>query len=193
MSLITTPSQTVGPFLRIGFGPLAVDELVPKSTKAEVITIVGRIFDGDGKPVTDAALEIWQANAQGKYVHPDDKRKLSIDKGFRGFGRVLTDSKGMFHLRTVKPGTVPGNGDTTQAPHLSVTIFMRGLLRHLYTRIYFGDAGGNATANAADPVLSRVPGERRSTLIARPSSKVKGEWEWNVVLQGKDETVFFDW
>jgi protocatechuate 3,4-dioxygenase alpha subunit len=144
------------------------------------------MIDADGTPVNDAMIEIWQANAHGKYAHPEDTRDLPLEQGFTGFGRVYTDQDGRFRFRTIKPGRVPGPDGTLQAPHLNVTIFMRGLLKHLITRMYFPD-----DANAADPVLGRVPVDRRATLTARASAP--GTLEWNVVLQGQDETVFFDY
>jgi protocatechuate 3,4-dioxygenase alpha subunit len=130
-------------------------------------------------------LEIWQANAHGRYAHPEDTRDLPLDKGFTGWGRVVTDQDGHFRFTTIKPGRVPAADGRLQAPHLNVTIFMRGMLKQLCTRIYFeGDA-----ANATDPVLSQVPEARRATLLARGAP---GSLAWNVVLQGRDETVFFD-
>jgi protocatechuate 3,4-dioxygenase alpha subunit len=137
--------------------------------------------------VNDGVVEIWQANAQGKYAHPEDAQDKPIDAQFRGFGRCLTDAEGRFRFATIKPGRVPGPGGALQAPHIAVTVFMRGLLRHLVTRVYFPDDA----ANAEDPVLKLVPAERRGTLIARAGS-AKGALEWSIRLQGADETVFFD-
>ena len=149
--------------------------------------IHGKIFDGDSKPVNDAAVEIWQADSQGKYASPQDAQAKPVEKAFRGYGRSLTDEAGAFRFRTIKPGRVPGPEGALQAPHLIiVTIFMRGLLKQLQTRIYFPDD----PANAADPVLNLVPAERRATLVAR--KRADGALEWNVVLQGRNETVFFD-
>src|SRR6185295_16089268 len=118
----------------------------------------GRLLDGNGAGVNDAVIEIWQANAEGKYAHPEDKQKKPLEKGWRGFGRVFTDAKGGFRFTTIKPGRVPGPGGAAQAPHLVVSVFMRGLLKHLATRIYFPD---ETAANAADPVLKLVPAARR--------------------------------
>ncbi|MEP6996994.1 MAG: protocatechuate 3,4-dioxygenase subunit alpha [Betaproteobacteria bacterium] len=187
MSLLTTPSQTVGPYLRIGFTPLAVDKIAPPRAPGEHLTIEGRVFDGDGKPVSDAVLEIWQADSSGKYA--DVAGKPARAGGFRGFGRILTDAGGVFRFTTIKPGAVPGPGGATQAPHLVVTLFMRGLLKHMITRLYFPDDPGNA----GDAVLLLVPVERRTTLIARRSAQAKATLQWNVVLQGENETVFFDY
>ncbi len=189
MSLLTTSSQTVGPYVKIGFESFTVVELAPPSVSGERITLAGRVADGDGKPVNDAVIEIWQANALGKYAHPEDAQDKPVEAGFRGFGRCLTDAKGGYRFTTIKPGRVPGPGGAEQAPHIVVTVFMRGLLKHLITRVYFPDEA----ANAEDPVLKLVPADRRATLIARRSPSDKAALEWNVVLQGQDETVFFDY
>lgn len=178
MSLQATTSQTVGPYLHIGLTWLIIEDLAPQGVAAAPISIAGRVIDGDGKPVNDALVEIWQANADGKYGN----------KGFRGFGRSATDDKGAFGFRTIKPGRVAGPGGKLQAPHIAVNVFMRGLLKQLVTRIYFpGDP-----ANAKDPVLALVAAERRGTLIAKQVAGKGSALEWNVVLQGRDETVFFD-
>jgi protocatechuate 3,4-dioxygenase alpha subunit len=182
--LVATPSQTVGPFFRIGMESLYTPDLAP--TAAERIAISGRVLDGDGAPVNDAILEIWQANAHGKYAHPDDTRALPLTAGFSGFGRLPTDAQGMFRFSTIKPGSVPGPGGVAQAPHLVVAVFMRGLLIHLLTRVYFPDE----PRNASDPVLQLVPPDRRTTLIA---NRRDNALEWNVILQGNNETVFFDY
>ena len=175
MSLQATTSQTVGPYLHIGLTWKIVEDLAPAGVKGERVTVTGRVIDGDGKPVNDALVEIWQANADGKFG----------DKAFRGFGRSATDDKGEFRFKTVKPGRVAGPGGKLQAPHIAVNVFMRGLLKQLVTRIYFPDD----PANGEDPILALVPQNRRDTLIA----KKKGDaLEWNVILQGADETVFFD-
>lgn len=187
MSLRTTASQTVGPYLHIGLTWLVTDELVGPGVTGDPVTIEGRITDADGKPVDDALVEIWQANAHGRYDHPADTRALPREPGFRGFGRVPTDAAGGFRFTTIKPGLVPAPGGGMQAPHINVTIFMRGMLKHLKTRIYFPDE----RANESDPVLARVPRERRDTLIATP--RRDRALEWNVVLQGPGETVFFDY
>jgi protocatechuate 3,4-dioxygenase alpha subunit len=142
-----------------------------------------------GRPVDDAGIEIWQANTHGRYAHPEDEQEEPHSPGFRGFGRIPTGDDGTFRFTTIKPGPVPGLKGTTQAPHLVVTIFMRGLLRHLLTRLYFPDE----PLNAEDPVLALVPADRRATLIARKAPLGEGGLEWNVILQGDDETVFFDY
>lgn len=188
MSLQTTTSQTVGPFLHIGLVWLIIENLAPAGIAGERISIEGRVIDGDGKPVNDAMLEIWQANANGKYAHPQDRQAKPLEKGFRGFGRSATDENGVFRFQTIKPGRVPGPGGKLQAPHIAANIFMRGQLKQLVSRIYFpGDP-----ANAADAVLALVPAERRPTLMAKKRQGKPGAFEWNVILQGRDETVFFD-
>jgi protocatechuate 3,4-dioxygenase alpha subunit len=187
MSLRASTSQTIGPYLRIGLEWMQIEDMAPKGVSGERVSIRGRVIDADGKPVNDAAVELWQANSHGRYSHPEDKQDKPLEKTFRGYGRSLTDDKGTFRFNTIKPGRVPGPGGKPQAPHLTVTIFMRGLLKHLQTRIYFPDD----PANAEDPVLALVPAERRATLIARASPD--GTLEWNAVLQGKNETVFFDY
>ncbi len=187
MSLGTTASQTVGPYLHIGLTWLVTENLAAPGVSGERVTIEGRVVDADGKPVDDAVIEIWQANAHGRYAHPDDTRELPLEPGFSGFGRAATDANGAFRFATVKPGPVPAPEGGLQAPHINVTIFMRGMLRHLQTRIYFP----GEPANEADPALARVPADRRDTLIA--ASRGGGALAWNVVLQGENETVFFDY
>ncbi len=178
MSLHATTSQTVGPYLHIGMTWLIIENLAPKGVAGERISIAGRVIDGDGKPVTDALLEIWHADAKGNYG----------TRGFRGFGRSATDAKGAFRFRTIKPGRVAGPGGKLQAPHIAVNVFMRGLLKQLVTRVYFADD----PANAEDAVLALVPAARRGTLLARKTAGKPRALEWNVILQGRDETVFFD-
>jgi len=186
MSLRASTSQTIGPYLRIGLEWMQVEDMAPKGVAGERVSIRGRVVDGNGRPVNDAAVEIWQANSHGRYAHPEDKQDKPLEKTFRGYGRSLTDDDGAFRFNTIKPGRVPGPDGKLQAPHLTVTIFMRGLLKHLQTRIYFPDD----PANAEDPILALVPAERRSTMIARRSAD--GTLEWHAILQGKNETVFFD-
>ena len=186
MSLRASTSQTIGPYLRIGLEWMVIEDLAPPGVAGDRVRLEGRVVDADGKPVNDAAVEIWQANSQGKYASPEDMQAQPVEKAFRGYGRSLTDDAGAFRFRTIKPGRVPGPEGKLQAPHLTVTIFMRGLLKQLQTRIYFPDD----PANADDPVLNLVPAERRATLVAK--KRADGALEWNVVLQGKNETVFFD-
>jgi protocatechuate 3,4-dioxygenase alpha subunit len=186
MSLRASTSQTIGPYLRIGLEWMVIEDLAPQGVTGERVQISGRIFDADSKPVNDAAVELWQANSHGKYASPQDAQDKPLEPGFRGYGRSLTDEAGAFRFRTIKPGRVPGPDGKLQAPHVSVTIFMRGLLKQLQTRIYFPDE----PANADDAVLKLVPAERRGTLIA--ARRGEGVLEWNVLLQGRNETVFFD-
>jgi protocatechuate 3,4-dioxygenase alpha subunit len=186
MSLHATTSQTVGPYLHIGLTWLITENLAPAGVQGERVRIEGRVVDGDGKPVNDALVEIWQANAAGKYAHPRDPQAKPLEPGFRGFGRSATNKDGAYRFRTIKPGAVPAPGGGFQAPHIAVNIFMRGQLKQLVSRIYFP----GEPANAKDPVLALVPAERRATLVAKAVKP--GVLEWNVILQGKGETVFFD-
>lgn len=186
MSLHAIGSQTVGPYLHIGLNWLTTRTLAGPGVRGERVLIQGRLIDGDGAGVSDGLIEVWQANAEGKYAHPEDWQKKRLEKGFRGFGRIPTDAKGAFRFSTIKPGRVPGPEGRLQAPHLVVAVFMRGLLKHLATRIYFPDE----PANAEDTILKLVPPARRSTLVAK--RKAKGALEWNIHLQGRNETVFFD-
>jgi protocatechuate 3,4-dioxygenase alpha subunit len=191
-----TPSQTVGPFFKYGLTPEGKYEwndaftgnLITPDASGERIRIEGQVFDGDGAPVRDAMLEIWQPDAQGRFADPKDKRALP-NAAFRGFGRCGTDDSGAYAFDTIKPGQVPDAGGRPQAPHILLAIFARGMLLHLYTRIYFdGEA-----ANAADPVLALVPTDRRGTLIAARSQGDGGAvYRFDIRLQGDDETVFFD-
>jgi protocatechuate 3,4-dioxygenase alpha subunit len=188
MSLQATTWQTVGPFFSIGFSWLYRDNLAGPGVSGERVEIVGRILDGDGKPVPDGIVEIWQANSQGKYAHPEDPQKKQDEPGFTGYGRVPTDDSGRFRFTTIKPGRVPGPDGKLQAPHLAVSVFTRGLLRRLITRIYFPDE----PSNAEDFALNLAEAGRRGTLIARKIDGQAGALEWNVILQGPGETVFFD-
>ena len=181
-----TPSQTVGPYLHIGLDWLTITELAPEGVAGERLVIQGQVLDADRQPIPDGMVEIWQANAHGKYAHPDDTRALPQEAGFQGFGRVATDEQGRFRFSTIKPGSVPDAQGRPQAPHLIVNVFARGLLKQMATRMYFpGDA------HDADSVLQLVPAARRATLVARPAGT--GVVEWNVLIGGgSDETVFFE-
>lgn len=203
MNFQATTSQTVGPFFQIGMARFYIDDLTVPGVSGEVIEIAGRVLDGDGEPVPDGVIEIWQADAEGKYAHPEFSQDLQNNQNndphvtehiqaqrgqgaFLGFGRVPTQADGSFRFKTIKPGGVPAPDGTVQAPHIAVSVFTRGLLRRLVTRIYFPDE----PSNAQDFALRLVDAERRHTLIAK---KVRdNRLEWNVVLQGVDETVFFD-
>jgi protocatechuate 3,4-dioxygenase alpha subunit len=186
VSLQATTWQTVGPFFRIGLQWLDQNNLAAEGVTGERVTIQGRVLDGDGIGISDAMLELWQANARGKYAHPEDTQAKLLEAGFAGYGRVPTDRDGNFRFTTIKPGPVPGPDGKDQAPHILVSVFMRGLLRRLVTRIYFPDEPGNG----ADFVLNLVEPQRRSTLVAKRVSP--GVLEWNVALQGPNETVFFE-
>ncbi len=188
MSGETTPSQTVGPYFSIGFEWLNRSDLTRGISGGERVTIRGRILDGEGQPVPDACLELWQADAQGKYAQPENGQEKSSHQQFFGFGRIPTNDLGEFSFTTIKPGGIPGLDGRPQAPHIQITVFMRGLLRRLVTRLYFPDDSAHAT----DHVLNLVPAERRATLIARPLAEKPHTFEWNVRLQGEHETVFFD-
>jgi protocatechuate 3,4-dioxygenase alpha subunit len=190
-----TPSQTIGPFFAYGLTPRDYDwsevftnNLVTPDAAGERIRIEGRVIDGDGAPVNDSMLEIWQADAAGRYAHPADNRALP-NASFKGFGRAGTDKDGAFSFETIKPGAVPGPDGKMQAPHIAVVVFSRGMLTHVFTRIYFSDE----TANAADPILALVPADRRDTLIARRSDRDGHPvYLFDLRLQGDGETVFFD-
>lgn len=183
-----TASQTVGPFFRIGLEPLFLSEVAGPAIPGEHVTIRGRVLDGDGQPVPDAVIETWQADADGHYADPASAPTPGVGAGFSGFGRTPTDAEGRFTLTTITPGRVTGPGGALQAPHLVALVFMRGLLRHLVTRVYFPAGPGLED----DPILRLVPTERRATLIARPVAGEPGVFAWDIHLQGADETVFFD-
>src|SRR5262245_29065633 len=144
MKLLPTASQTVGPFLHIGLSWLTIERLAASDCPGQRVRIQGRVLDGDGRPVTDALVEIWQANTAGKYAHPEDTGAAPLTPGFRGFGRVPTDAEGRFRFFTIKPGPVADPQRGLQAPHLLISIFMRGLLKRLVTRMYFPDEPQNA-------------------------------------------------
>ena len=188
MSKITT-SQTIGPFFKPSLVRSAGEKLAQRESRGERIAIVGRVLDGDGAPVEDAIVEIWQANADGRYDHPDDHQEKLIDPHFHGFGRAATDQDGSFRFDTIKPGPTSGLGDALQAPHINVSLFARGLLKRLVTRIYFPDE----SLNASDAILRAVPMIRRATLIARVESiSPQPTFRFDIVLQGENETVFLD-
>lgn len=183
--LIATGSQTVGPFFHFG---LTTDPslgcLVRSDTKGERLRLRIRVLDGDGVPVPDALVEIYQADAEGTYVAAG----TAAPAGFYGFGRLPTDADGTCVFETIRPGRVADGRGGLQASHVNVCLFMRGLLRHVYTRIYF--AGDPALAS--DPMLSLLPPDRRATLTASPVSGDSGLWTFDIRLQGEAETVFFD-
>ena len=193
MALRQTPSQTVGPYFAYGLSPeqygyglnlssLAGSAMAPPDAEGQRIRVEGRVFDGAGAAVPDALIELWQADAKGRYAHPADPR--GSNSTFKGFGRcgTGTDPRNRFWFDTIKPGAV---GDR-QAPHLNVIVTMRGLLSHVFTRVYFP----GESANATDPVLNTVPAERRATLIA--SRLAANVYSFDIHMQGAAETVFFD-
>ena len=201
-----TASQTAGPYVHIGLAPKAAgfdifennfgSVLVDAQTKGERIRIEGRVFDGIGTVLKDVLIEIWQANAEGKYAHPADRQPgKAIDPHFRGWGRSCTDfDSGVFTFDTVKPGAVEGRNGRLMAPHISAWIIARGINIGLHTRIYFSDL---AEANAKDPVINLIEWEaRRKTLIAertdRRTDAGAAVYRFDVRLQGENETVFFD-
>ncbi len=186
-----TSSQTVGPF----FAPALLREdairhvLTQPETVGERIRIEGHVLDGDGLPVPDAMVEIWQANAHGRYNHIADQGPAQLDATFLGFGRAGTAEDGGYWFETIKPGPVPFDRERVQAPHICVAVFARGLLNHLVTRLYFEDE----QTNAEDPILQFVPDEQRSTLLARRET-IEGTivYRFDIVLQGAGETAFFN-
>jgi protocatechuate 3,4-dioxygenase alpha subunit len=199
--LTATPSQTVGPFFHFGLaresaGSGLVREdargtMAGPGTRGQPITLRIRVTDADGAPVPDAMVELWQADADGRYVRPDDpSMSAGTDAGppFTGFGRMPTSKDGTCVFGTIRPGVVSDPEGRFQAAHINVCFFARGLLRQLYTRIYF--AGDERLDE--DVVLAEVPADRRPTLLAKPADGAPGEWSFDLRLQGTDETVFFD-
>ena len=180
-----TPSQTVGPFFAILVPERGRLRLRADGASGVPIRVEGTVRDGKGAAVADALVEIWQADAAGRYHHPDDPRNGPPDASLTGFGRIHTDAAGCFAVETIKPGRVPGSGGP-QAPHLVVGLFARGLVARLVTRIYFDDE----PSNAGDPILALVPADRRPTLVA--ASRGDGAYRFDIALQGPHETVFFD-
>jgi protocatechuate 3,4-dioxygenase alpha subunit len=196
--MIQTPGQTIGPYFAYCLTPepygrkgITDNVMAAPGTQGEHIRITGRLLDGDGAPMDDALIEVWQANAAGRYNHPADTRAdVPLDPGFKGFGRCMTAKDGCFTFDTVKPGRVPGQGNRLQAPHVSIVIQSRGMLSHACGRIYFSD---ETAANGEDPVLNAVEAERRPTLIARREDTPGGAvYHLDIHMQGDKETVFFD-
>lgn len=190
MAAGTTPSQTVGPFFHEALNRPAWSDLTAGGATGAAIRIEGRVLDGDGVPVSDALVEIWQADAAGRYAHPEDTREGAPDPNFPGFGRAATDGQGMYRFTTVRPGPVPGNGNVMQAPHILMSVFARGLLDRLVTRIYFADEPANDT----DPVLNAIgdPAVRRTLLAAREEAGGVVTYRFDIVLQGEGETAFLE-
>jgi len=187
--LCSLPSQTVGPFFHLGLtANAALSCLASPEAKGDRIRLRFRLFDGDGVPVPDGIIELWQADAAGKYDHPADTRDSEPDPAFCGFGRLATCADGTCTFDTVRPGRVPDGQGGCQASHIVVSVFARGLLGRLCTRVYFD----NDPTLAEDAVFLRVPEDRRQTLIAQPDRAAQGCWEFDIHLQGERETVFFD-
>ena len=197
-----TASQTAGPYVHIGLIPHMAGfdifeknfghVLVGPNTKGERITLEGHVLDGTGTPLRDVLLEIWQANAAGRYNHPADRSAAAIEEDFRGWGRAGSDfESGLISFETVKPGATTDKAGRRCAPHINVWIVARGINIGLNTRIYFSD---EEAANAADPVLNLIEQPvRRSTLMAKRSERGgKVVYAFTINLQGQDETVFFD-
>jgi len=186
MSYVPTPSQTVGPFFSIGLSALYGEKIECEPGEEKCVQIRGRVFDGDGQPVPDAVLEIWQAcETAGGDCDQEPARREKIPPGF---GRIATNERGEFQFNTVRPAPRRDEDGLLHAPHLVVVLLMRGLLRHLLTRIYFA---GEA-ANREDAVLNLVPPERQRTLLAEPTNERASELSWDIHLQGELETVFFE-
>ena len=181
------PFQTVGPFFQVLVGEVrGRDVLVGDATEGTRVTIQGTVYDGAGAVVPDALVEIWQADAHGRYRHPGDQHPGPRDASFTGFGRVATNDAGGFAFETVKPGRVPGPDGRDQAPHVLVSLTARGVLTRYITRLYFEDEASNAD----DAILALVPAARRHTLVARRIGA--GTYQFDIRIQGSEETVFFD-
>ncbi|MEO8451328.1 MAG: protocatechuate 3,4-dioxygenase subunit alpha [Gemmatimonadota bacterium] len=181
-----TPFQTVGPFFSMALPFEGGETLAGDATLGRRITIEGRLTDGAATPMPDALIEVWQANAAGKYRHSDDRQDRAVDPAFEGFGRAPTDEDGRFAFHTIMPGVVPGPEGRVQAPHVLIGILARGVLTRFVTRVYFPDE----PANALDPILAQVPAERRPTLIAAATGE--NRYRFDIRIQGDRETVFFD-
>jgi protocatechuate 3,4-dioxygenase, alpha subunit len=187
MSYVPTPSQTVGPFFSIGLSELCREKIECGSGAGQRVVIRGRVLDGEGEPVPDAVLEIWQAG-QAEIENCTQVANATREKFPDGFGRIATNERGEFQFSTIKPSPRRDEDGLMHAPHLAVVLLMRGLLRHLLTRTYFA---GDAT-NGEDVVLKLVPPERRRTLLAEPVDGSALEFSWDIYLQGGRETVFFE-
>lgn len=184
MTLPLTPSQTVGPFLAVGLTWSDGPNVVPDGTPG-AIRITGQVFDGAGVPAPDAIIETWQADPAGGFDHPDDPRG-SASSRFRGFGRCATDDEGVYTIVTLKPGPLPAEDGRIEAPHIDVSVFARGLLDRVVTRIYFPD---EAEANAADSLLGSLEEHERTALVAIPDGQTL---RFDIYLQGEHETPFFE-
>jgi protocatechuate 3,4-dioxygenase alpha subunit len=181
-----TGFQTVGPFFEVALRTRAEMQMVQSETRGERITIEGVLLDGAGLPMPDGLVEIWQADANGRYAHPDDPRGADADPSFSGYGWRHTTEEGGFRFDTIKPGAVEGPDGPMQAPHIMVSVMGRGILTRFITRLYFEDDA----ATDRDPILALVPAARRGTLIARRTAE--GRYRFDIRIQGPGETVFFD-
>ena len=197
-----TPSQTGGPYVHIGLAPSQAgfeifasnvgNQLTNSQTRGDRICIEGRVFDGSGEPLRDVLIEIWQANADGKYAHPGDLQDKDLDAHFRGWGRTGADfDTGLYRFDTIKPGEVVGRQGVLQAPHINLWVVARGINIGLHTRLYFGD---EVAANAQDPVLNSIEwvSRRRTLLAQRTVLDDQVVYQFDIHLQGERETVFFD-
>jgi len=190
MEFIPTPSQTVGPFFHFGITTAkhSVSCIASPGATGEKVWLTLTVLDGESQPLDDAMIEVWQADSNGKYNHPDDWQPKTFDLKCSGFGRLATREDGTCEFETIKPGRVPGSGDTWQAPHFNVAVFARGMLKQLYTRVYFAED----PSNSEDPVLALVPSDRHATLMAQRDPSRPSHWRFDLRLQGEQETVFFD-
>ena len=192
--MIQSPSQTVGPYFAQGLlregDPVFTNVLVSENTEGERIRIEGGVFDAEGRPIEDAMLEIWQANHHGRYNHPLDEQDKPLDPEFMGHGRVSTNTNGNYRFETIKPGAVPGPDNKTQAPHISVIVFARGMLSHAFTRIYFE----GETLNQDDTVLMSIedPVHRNTLIAGREEADGMVIYRFDIHFQGENETAFFD-
>jgi protocatechuate 3,4-dioxygenase alpha subunit len=192
MTLTLTGSQTVGPFFRKGLERREWSDLTADGPAGQKIRIAGDLIDGNGEAVPDGLIEIWQANTAGKYAHPADTRAIAVDPHFRGFGRSCTDAEGRFSFITILPGAVSEPDGRPQAPHINVSVFSRGLLRRLVTRLYFSD---HAAENSTDPLLQSIADTSfRSTMIANRLDDIAAvpTYHFKIILQGDGETAFLD-
>lgn len=181
-----TPFQTVGPYFAVMLRSRAACVQLTGAAAGPRIVIDGSIVDAEGSPIPDAFVEVWQADAGGRYRHPDDPQASAADPAFCGYGWAHTRADGGFAFETVKPGPVPGPDGRTQAPHVLVSVMARGILTRFITRLYFDDEAGNAD----DPILALVPEARRKTLVARKTGDHR--YRFDIAMQGRHETVFFD-
>lgn len=185
-----TSSQTIGPFFHFALMRDGENILSPAGKQPASILLQGRVIDGEGLPVSDAMIEIWQADPDGRYPGYDEQYKPQpVGGDFSGFGRAQTDEDGWYQFETLKPGAVPAPDDSLQAPHINVSVFARGLLKRLATRVYFADEA----ATESDPVLKAVPPHVRKTLVAEQGPGTDAPtYRFDIILQGEGETAFFD-